>query len=148
MTLGIYLGASVGDAVSDAGEFTKPFPLTFDGRFGGTKETRLYVRNDSSAHYYTTINLKPEDASASPIIADVAGGYTWKLSLGDTQPTLQDWANIAAGNTIVFTDIGASSSPDTSTFLPFWVRVEIPAGLGVQTISQVQLVLRGEENLV
>lgn len=148
MALGIYLLPSVEVPVSQDGDFTSPFSLTFDGRTGGVKEFRLYVRNDDAVSYYTDITVKVQDIGSEDIIDRPDDGFAWKLSAGDIQPTENDWNNIAPANTISLPDIGASGSPDISTFLPFWVYIQVPPGLDVQTFDTVQFVLQGEENLV
>lgn len=148
MALGIYLLPSVDAPLSQDGDFINPFSLTFDGRIGGVKEFRLYVRNDDPILYYTSITVKTQDTGTDDITDRPDDGFSWKLSAGDIQPTQNDWANVAAANTISLSDIGAELSPDSSTFLPFWVYVQVPPGLDVQTFDTVQFVLQGEENLV
>jgi len=148
MALGIYLLPSVDAKISQNGDFTNPFALTFDGRSGGVKQVRLYIRNDDQLLYYTNITLKMQDLSGDDIINRIDDGFAWKLSEGDVQPTQNDWNNIAAANTISLPDIGANGTPDSSSFLPFWVYVQVPPGLNVQTFNLVQFVLQGEENLV
>ena len=148
MGLGIYLLPSADSVFSQDRLFTNPFALTFDGRQGGAKEFRLYVRNDDPLYYYTNIVLTLQDIGDESIVDRPDDGFVWKLSQGDVQPTLNDWNNIAPANTVSLSDIGSSGSPDSSTYLPFWVYVEVPPGLDVQTFSTVQFVLSGEENLI
>jgi len=148
MALAIYLLASNDSVLSQNGDLINPLAVTFDGRSGGYKQFRLYVRNNSALYYYDNITMTVQDTSGNNIVDRSVDSFTWKLSEGDNQPTQADWDNTAAANTINFTDIGAPSSPDTSTFLPFWVRIEIPAGLDVQTFDDVQFVLHGQENLI
>lgn len=148
MAVDIYISPDGVSAVSQDGAFTNPFSLTFDGRTGGTRQMRLYIRNDDALQYYTNLSLTLQENSSFPIIDNSIDGFAWKLSEGDTQPTEADWANISSGNVIAFSDLGSSGSPDTSTYLPFWVYVQIPPGLDVQVFDRVQFVLSGEENAI
>lgn len=148
MALGIYLLPTDNARLSEDRNFLNPFSLTFDGRSGGIKEFRLYIRNDDPLFYYTETTLKLQDISGDDIIDRPEDGFAWKLSEGDVQPTQNDWNNIAAANTISFSDIGASGLPDSSTYLPFWVYVQVPPGLDIQTFDDVQFVLQGEENSI
>lgn len=147
MALSIYTTASASSKLSQDGEFTNPFSLTFDGRTGGTIETRLYVRNDSALYYYTDIQLTVSDTGATNI-TDNEDGFYWKFSAGDTQPTANEWRNISAANTIDLPDLGSSGSPDTSTYLPFWLYVQIPPSVPIQVFDDVKFVLTGEEVLI
>lgn len=148
MGLGIYSAADATTKLSDDGSFNNPLNLTFDGRLGGTKEVRLYIRNDNPLYYYTDITLVPTDPSAEPIINDPDNGYVWKLSVGDTQPTTSDWKNISGANQITFTDIGSAGTPDTSTYLPFWILIQVPPGLAVDIKDAVKLQISANEVLV
>lgn len=148
MSASIYLLPNENSELSKDGLFTNPFSITFDGRSGGTKQARLYVRNNDALYYYTSLTLTSRDLTAQPITERPEDGYVWKLSEGDTQPTQAEWNNIAAANTITLPDIGALGVPDTSTYLPFWIYIQVPPGLDVQTFDHVQFVLQGEENLV
>jgi len=148
MALGIYSAPSISAKFSEDKTFINPLAVTFDGRSGGTRQLRLYIRNDDPSHYYTAISLGLQDLGVTTIIDRPEDGFAWKLSEGDIQPTLNDWANVAAANTVSFTDIGSASIPDSSTFLPFWIYIQVPPGLSVQTFDRVQFILRGEENLI
>lgn len=148
MAVGVYLLANESSQLSEDGDFTNPFSFTFDGRIGGTKQIRLYVRNDDPLYYYTDISVTAEDLSGESIIESPDDGFVWKFSAGDTQPTQAEWNNIAPANSIVLPDIGAEGSPDTSTYLPFWIYVQVPPGLSVQTLDHVQILLQGQETLI
>lgn len=148
MTLGIYTSADDTTVLSTDSEFTHPFAVTFDGRTGGYKEIQLFVRNNDTTKFYSGVTLSLEDTTPKNITTNTAEGFAWKLSAGDTKPTLNDWLNTAAGNTIALDNIGATGDPDISTFLPFWIFIEIPQGLSVQLFTDVKFVLAGDENLV
>lgn len=147
MGIGIYKAANSSTGLS-SGDLSSPFAITFDGRTGGFKETKLYVRNDDATKYYTGLELSLTDATDRNITVNTADGFVWKLSAGDTKPTFNDWLNTAPGNSISLNDIGSSGSPDTSTYLPFWVFIQVPEGLDIQLFTGVSFTLSGEENLV
>jgi len=148
MTLGIYTEASIDTELSANGEFTNPLAVTFDGRSGGIKEIRLYVHNIDPSYYYTDVTLTVVDNGINNIVNSEEDGYSWKLSAGDSQPTAADWANIAPANTISLDDLGSVGNPDSSTYLPFWIRVQVPPGLDVQVFDSVQFVLTSDRNLI
>ncbi len=148
MAVGIYTSTDPSSLLSQDGAFTHPFAITFDGRIGGYKETKLYIRNDNPLYYYTDLQLSLEDTGTIQIIDNSGEGFAWKLSYGDAKPTYLDWVNTAANNTLSIDDLGASGDPDTSTYLPFWIFVQVPASLAIQTFTDPKFVLSGTENLV
>ena len=145
MALSIYTLPDPASSISENGTFENPFSLTFDGRNGGVKQTKLYVRNGDSAFYYENIQLTVQDDSPSPIIDEPAEGFSWKLAVGDTQPTENDWINTSGATLVGLSDIGSSGNPDTSTYLPFWVYIQVPPGLDIQTFKDVKFILRADE---
>jgi hypothetical protein len=148
MAVGIYTSTTPDSLLSQDGFFTNPFAITFDGRLGGFKEKRLYLRNADAAFYYTDLTLSLVDSSATPIINREGDGFVWKLKAGSIKPTLNDWKNTASNNTITFSNLGELGFPDTSTYLPFWVYIQVPAELDIQTFTTVKFVLDGDEVLV
>lgn len=145
MALNIYLEPVDTSPLSKSGRFSNPLGITFDGRLGGTKEIRLYLRNDDPAVRYTNIVLSLQDTDVDSHIDSLDSNYQWKLSEGDTKPTLLDWNNTEANNELQMTDIGEAGIPDTSTFLPFWLYVKVPANLAVQNIRTISFVIEGNE---
>lgn len=136
MALKIYPDAGYSSAYSEDSAFTNPLLLAFDGVVGGVTQQRLYVGNDLSAgtYSYTSIQVTATDTDS----VDLVGGteeYSWKLFAGDTQPTEAAWAAISAGNTISLSNMPA----DSSTYLPFWVRIETPRGVSVQSFDTVKM---------
>lgn len=149
MTVKIYTEANNSNsALSLGGSFTNPFSLTFDGRTGGFKEVKLFLRNDSADYYYEDLQVSLQDLSDETITDNLADGYAWKLSAGDTKPTFNDWANIAPANTINLGTLGESGSADTSTYLPFWVFVQVPSNISIQAFTNVSFIISGQENLI
>jgi hypothetical protein len=145
MAVKIYSSVDSLSALSTDGELTNPFSISFDGRVGGYKEAKLYIRNSDSLYYYTSLSLTLDDDTDLNITNDLSKGFSWKLFSGDLKPTFNDWANTPAANTITFSDIGSLGSPDTSTYLPFWVYLQVPAGLSVQVFTEVKFLLSGNE---
>jgi hypothetical protein len=139
--LKIYTQANTGYDLSQDGTFTNPLQLAINGRVGGVIERKFYVRNDKETSGYSSISLLPVDGSGRNII-DGTDGYSWKLRVGDTQPTFDEWTSISPGNTITFEDIDTT---DISTYLPFWLRVEIPMGATVESFNDVILRLTATE---
>lgn len=149
MAIKIYTEANNSDsALSLGGDFTNPFSITFDGRVGGYKEVKLYIRNDNGDYYYEELQISLVDTTDNTITDNLAVGFAWKLSAGDTKPTFNDWANIAPANTISMSNIGEVSAGDTSTYLPFWVYIQIPAGTEIQSFTEVSFAISGQELLV
>ena len=119
-----------------------------DGRTGGVKQAKLYVRNSNVLYYYENIEIALSDSELLSITDQVSEGFVWKLIAGDTQPTENDWRNTPAATAITLTDIGSSGTPDTSTFLPFWIFIQVPPGLDVQTYDTVKFTVTADEVLV
>lgn len=148
MSLSIYTQPDPETAISQDGFFTNPFAVTFDGRTGGYKEIKLYVRNDDDSFYYSDLQLKLEDSNDPSITNRPSDGFVWKLAYGDTKPTFNDWLNTPAANTLSIPDsIGGPGDPDTSTYLPFWVFIQVPGNLDIQVFTSVQFALSGTETI-
>lgn len=147
MALDIYTEPSSGTKLS-SGDATNPFAITFDGRIGGTKEVRLFVRNDNATVYYTDIELTLSDSDTNDHVDGSTAGFEWKLIAGDAQPTLNDWAHTDAGNEITLPDLGSSGTPNITSYLPFWVQIKVPRNVDIQTITSIKFELTAVENLV
>lgn len=138
MGLGIYTTATPEGVLSQDGSLSAPFSTTIDGRTGGSREFRLYVRNDDTDYSFSGILLKPVDTEGASIV-DGTGGFNWKLSAGDTQPTTDEWDEISEGNEIALGDLGTDVLTDISTYLPFWVKVTVPRNASVHMYTDVTL---------
>lgn len=149
MSVGIYSEPTSSALLSQDDLFTKPFAITFNGKTGGYKEVKLYLRNDNPLYFYTDLELALEDSTSPTIINRPSDGFIWKMSYGDNKPTYNDWLNTPVAQTLTgIDDLGASGSPDTSTYLPFWVFIQVPANLDVQVFTGVKFVVSGNEGLV
>ena|SRR3990167_10972683 len=147
MPIKIYTSASPDAPISESGALTDPYLVTLDGRNGGVIQQKLYVRNSSSTLSYSGISLTVVNTD-DPSLVDGSVGITWKLSEGTLQPTDEQWKVIDSANSITFSGIGTSAVSDTSTYLPFWVRTEIPRGTSVQTITDIQFKIVASELIV
>ena len=147
MSLAIYQSTDPSTSFSTSGMLTNPFRVGLDGRFGGSVQERLYVRNDDPTLYYSGISIVPVDNGTSHIV-DGTNGYSWKLHVGDQQPLDQEWATIPAGQSITISGYGGAHFGDTSTYVPFWVRVDIPTGARVNSYEDVVLRLTASGLLV
>lgn len=148
MGLGIYEEVDPSSVLSSDGGFTNPLTVALNGSSGEAREIKLYLRNNGSpaGRWYSGITLSPvvnsgENPTNGPF-------YTWKLIAGDTIPTAGQWSVIDGGNTISLSNIGSVSNEDTSTYLPFWLRIEIPKGASVTSFDNVKLRVLYTENLV
>ena len=142
MSLAIYESADPTTDFSADGDMTNPIRQSFDGRVGGVKEIKYYVRNDNVSNTYTDIVVTPVDRnSPTTNFVDGTNGYSWKLKVGNTQPLAEEWDTIADGNTISFDNIS-----DTVTYLPFWVRIEVPLSAPVDSFDSVVLRLTASES--
>lgn len=142
MALKAYQSADPSTAFSIEGANTNPIRHTFDGRTGGVIETRYYVRNDDNTIQCSNIQVTLSDNEGRDIIHG-QDGYVWKLKAGDTQPLDEEWQtiNVASG-------ISLGNLTNTTTYLPFWLRVEVPANAAVESFDDVQVLLTCDESLI
>lgn len=141
MGLKIYTKADPNSALSTGGVFTNPLALTFDGVNGGVIEKRVYLRNDVDGNSYADIVVTPDHGTGQDIISG-ADGYSWKLHAGDQRPLEEQWSMVVAGEGIELPDIS-----DTTTYLPFWIRIEIPTGAPVESFQTAFLSIVAEETV-
>jgi hypothetical protein len=139
MSLKIYDWPDPSTAFSEDGSLTNPLAMTFDGAEGGVVQRRCYVRNDDVLKTYSGIELTPVDSGDD--IVDGSTGFSWKLREGDQQPLDAQWDLVTPGNTLEF----SSDISDTNTYLPFWIRVEVPRGASVDSFQGVTLDLVADE---
>jgi hypothetical protein len=142
MSISIYADVIPGSSYSQSGAMTNPLRHSFDGRNGGVVEQRYYLRNDSFSHTYSGIQVQPIDLTGTSIV-DGTNGFSWKLNSGYAQPTDDEWDIVVAGDAIE-----TSGLFDTSTYLPFWLRIEVPAGADVESHDDVILRVTATEILV
>ena len=139
MGLKIYEKADPSTAFSVSGAFTNPLSITADGTIGQVLSKQYFVRNDDVLVTYSGISVSPIDNSGSHLI-DGTLGFSWKLIEGANEPIEAQWNTVDHSNTISLSDI-----TDTSTYLPFWVRVQVPRAASVQSFDKVILRITATE---
>jgi len=139
MTLNIYETADSGSVFSADESFSNPIAHAFDGVLGTVLEIKYYVRNDDILRSYTNITVQPIDGGDS--LVDGSLGFSWKLFAGDTQPSADLWALVTEGASIDLADIS-----DSNTYLPFWVRIEVPNNTEVSSFQSVVLRIAAVES--
>ena len=148
MALSIYSNPTPGDAFSKDDSFTKPISITLDGTVNSVVVKKFYVRNDDATKYYSSITLQGVVEEGLDIISGAENGWNWKMISGDGEPIEEEWGLVSPGNSISLSDIGTSSTGDTTTYLPFWLRIESPRNAQVQSFQGSSLSITANENLV
>ncbi len=148
MSLHIYPNELPDSAFSQSGNFDNALAVAFDGVAGGVLEKRLYVRNNNNGFYYTGIQVQPVSLSGTDIVTGATAGFSWKIKEGDGQPLQVEWDLVTAGGAISLVDLGSAGTPDTSTFLPFWLRIEIPANTNIQVFENATLRITATQNVI
>ena len=150
MGLGIYSEPVASSRITDNTDtgIAAPFTVSIDGKAGGFKTQRLYLRNDDATLTFTDISLVPVDTGSPSVVDGSQTGFSWKLLEEDTQPTEEAWDLIDDGNTIEFSDLGTILVTDIATYLPFWARIEIPRNTDVQAIASVELTISATSTLI
>jgi hypothetical protein len=146
--MAIYLYTEPGGTVPLSTDGTNPFTITFDGLRGGSISKKLYVRNSETDRYYSDITVSINDTGV-PSRSDGTDEFRWRLYEGEHHPPIETWETIVPGTAITLSNnIGTYIKGDISTYLPFWVRVEIPPDRRVQVIDQIYLRLAATEYLI
>ena len=128
---------------------TNIFRVTFDGRVGGAQAHCVYLRNNDPGKWYNEIKLTIIDTSGDNLVDGSVEGYSWKLLRKDIAPTELEWRDISEGNTLVITEVlGSVDIGDIVTFLPVWVRIEVPRGIEIQRFTDIVFRLTASENIV
>ena len=65
------------------------------------------------------------------------------MKVGNDRPLEAEWNTILVGNTITLDPIN-----DSNTYLPFWVRIEVPRATAVQSFDQVVLRISASETII
>lgn len=137
MGLGIYSRPDP-SAKASQGTFAAPLTVAADGRRGTSAQRRLYIRNDDPAFMFSGISVRPVDLTG-PSVVDGTGGYGIKVLQQELQPTESGWALASQGQATTFSGIVLGSGGDISTYVPFWVRVQVPKNIAVRNITDVRL---------
>lgn len=104
---------------------------------------KLYLRNDDPTKYYTSVSLQygPEAVIANEL------GFKYKILKQENTPTEADWLTVSSGNEVEFDDIGTESLASL-TFVPFWVRLEIPRSTPQGIYSEARLIITYTESSI
>lgn len=148
MSLDIYKNADPSTIFSSDSTFSNALSITVDGVIGSIIQRKYYVRNDNILRFYTNVKVKPKVLSGLDIITGANQNFIWKLNAGDAQPLEDQWTLVSAANTISLSDLGQSGSGDITTFLPFWLRIEVPRATPITSYQNIGLQTIADENIV
>ena len=148
MGLNVYELADPGAAFSNDQSFTNALSVTADGIVGTALHRRYYVRNDDNALWYNNLKLQAVVLQGDDIVTGATEGFRWKLIAGNEEPLEEVWDLTSGGNQISLSDIGEAGTGDITTFLPFWLRIEIPRSSQVRSYQNIGLTITADENLV
>lgn len=139
MGLGLYNASQV--LLSDTGAMTNPLTTHHDGKDGSASVVLVSVRNDDVGYYYQTVVVTPLDTVGDDdTIGEDGNGFSVKLKYGTVEPLPHEWNLVTAGDPVTLpSDIGTSSTADTTTYYPVWVRLNVPGNSAVQTKTDLQL---------
>lgn len=121
---------------------------THNGFTGGQFETLIYVKNNNAGYYYENIEVSVEmdDLDEGNIFSN--SGWSIKLKSTSEQPTEKQWGDILVNSNASLGDIGTSSTPDTTTMRPVWVRVFCPGHTNAQIRKEMRLKLKYYKKVV
>jgi len=150
MGLGIYeqIGPASFQKFSSEGEQLHPVQTTHNGREGEIVERLLFLRNDDSDKYYTNITIDPIDTDGDDDTNLTDTGWAVRLSPGALQPSEAQWQTVTPSDPIEMEDVGVDSAADTTTYFPFYYRIEVPRNTRVQTKTDITLSIQAVENVV
>jgi hypothetical protein len=144
MALGIYTDTTPSTECSQDGSFSNPITASADGLHGQTVVKKLYVRNDDATKIYESNEVSLVDNGDNIVDGTLDKyGFTWKLYASDDEPIDAQWDTVSPGNTISLADLLGG---DTSTYLPFWLRITVPAFASVKAYQDVQLSVSTQES--
>ncbi len=147
MSLGIYTDTADSALVSQNDTFTNSLLVPVNGRLGGVFQKRLFVHNNEQDKSYSGIQVSVENPADPTLINGVQFTF-WKMIAGDKQPTDDLWLPIATGNILSLPNIGTILNGDSTTYLPFWLRVQVPRNSNANTYITPNMVIRATEILV
>lgn len=151
MGLKIYEEASPSTAFSTEGSFDNPMSHAFNGTTGEVVEKRYYIRNDDPTRWYSNITVQPVVSSGDNIVngSGSTEGFLWKVLAGDSKPLEEQWELKAPGEAVSLgANIGSGSAGDTTTYLPFWLRIQVPPNAPIASYQGVVLKIQSTEGIV
>jgi hypothetical protein len=120
---------------------TSAIESNYDGELGGSTEQKLFVRADDEVLRYRNIKVRAESLAQPDDVIGTSTGWGVKLKYGPVQPTEQQWEQIDYGNEIGIPQIGSIGSADSDNYVPFWMRIDCPAGAPPQVKENIVLVI-------
>jgi len=143
MTLDIYEETSEGvyTAISVDGAFTNPFTTVHHSRSGDTIIHELFVRADNS-NSYSAIKVKADTTDGANDVGSGSspGSSGWGVKLWSStssrEPTEEDWRKVNYGESCYVSNLASSS-----TYVPFWVRIESPPLVQVRAQNKENIAL-------
>ena len=138
------------DSYLSMGTGKDPFTVTLNGVTGGCVYKKLYIRNEDTAKWYSDISIRAVDSNGLLTYVDGSNGFEWRLIDGDVRPLLLTWDRTEPGNTLSFSGLvlGSSTLADISTYVPFWVKVDIERGQRISNLTNVVLRIYATEGYV
>jgi hypothetical protein len=148
--LGLYeqTGPASFKKFSIEGEQLVPIQTTHNGREGEIVEKLLFLRNDDATKYYTNITIDPTDSDSDDDTVLTDTGWGVRVNDGSLQPSEAQWQSVTPGDPINMVDIGVTTMADTTTYFPFYYRIEVPRNSRVQTKTDISLTIQAVENVV
>ena len=131
-------------------DFSNTILSSHNGTLGEAVDVLLYLRNDNSSYYYTSVSISFQDSDMTnnDLLGPAGSGWGVKVSAGSRRPTLREWDTIAYDNTDTISTIGTTVAADTSGYYPFWVRVVVPGSIAAQVKTDLSLVVAATERLI
>ena len=113
---------------------TDPIRTFHNGFTGGSDEVKFFIRNNMVEYYYEDITLEVTmpDLIQNDIFS--TSGWSVKIAQQSEQPTEKEWGEIFVNNNVSIPNIGSSSTADTDTLYPVWIRVFCPG----HTLSDIK----------
>ena len=149
MGLDIYIKENEQFFAISTDSLLNPVTTVHDGKTGDTVTLQLYIRNDDALKWFSSIRVFPLDTEDANPYGDVnhsETGWGIKLSPGADEPTFGEWEDLHWGDTIAMSNIGADSSPDTTTYFPFWYYITCPPNTDAKTKTDILLRAEYTEN--
>lgn len=137
--------------ISSGSDLASPVTTVHDGRLGDVITKQLYLRNDDSAKWFSTVSIAPFDSEDANPYGDI--GYTetgWgvKLSKGADEPSSNQWEDIDWGAQISMDNIGSDLGADTAVYYPLWYYITCPPNTNAQVKTDIMLTVSYTENSV
>jgi len=121
----LYTAETVTSTIST--DDTQPFVSSHNKKKFHPDVHRLYLRNDSTNEWYSNVQVIGTSTQGNDIYSGT-GYFGLKFSVGPNRPTERMWNAIAYNHPAEFQPIGTVAVADTSTFYPFWARVDVSPG--------------------